>query len=174
MKCRIGSSTLEVVEGDITQQHVDAIVNAANSRLAVGGGVDRAIHLAGGPEILAECSRIGGCPTGQAVATTAGQLPAKKVIHAVGPVWRGGDRAEPDQLASCYRQSLARGGEVGARSIAFPAISTGIYGYPLEPAIRVAVSTVRNVLEQSRSSFEEVHFVCFDDDAQLGYERQLG
>lgn len=165
---------LLVTGGDITTLAVDAIVNAANTGLAPGGGVCGAIHRAAGPELADACAAIGHCATGHAVVTDGYDLPARWVIHAVGPVWRDGHSGEPDQLASCYRESLARGAEVGARSIAFPAISTGIYGYPLEPATQVAVTTVRHVLDQHRSSVEEVHFVCFDDATRLVYEQQLG
>ena len=127
---------VEAVQGDITAESVDAIVNAANEQLAPGGGVCGAIHAAGGPSIAAECRRIGHCPTGGAVATTAGDLPARFVIHAVGPVWQGGTRGEPDLLASAYTSALDEAVRVGARSVAFPAISTGIYGYPLEAGHR--------------------------------------
>ena len=150
---------MEAVEGDITQETVDAIVNAANEGLAPGGGVCGAIHSAGGPAIAEECRRIGHCPTGGAVATTAGNLPARWVIHAVGPVWRGGGGGEAELLASAYRTSLDEAARVGARSIAFPAISTGIYGYPLEAATAVAVEAVR---EWKGEGVDLVRFVCFD------------
>jgi O-acetyl-ADP-ribose deacetylase len=148
---------IEVVRGDITAQDVDAIVNAANNTLLGGGGVDGAIHRAGGSAILAECRRLGGCETGDAKATTAGQLPARWVIHTVGPVWRGGGAGEADLLASCHRRSLAVAAELGARSVAFPAISCGIYGYPPELAAPVALGAVQ------RHELDVVRFVLFGD-----------
>ena len=162
---------VEAVQGDITVESVDAIVNAANEQLAPGGGVCGAIHAAGGPQVAAECRRIGHCPTGSAVATTAGELPARFVIHAVGPVWGGGDRGEPDLLASAYRSALDEAARIGARSVAFPAISTGIYGYPLEPATAVAVETVRH---WKGEGVELVRFVCFDRRTLDAYEAELG
>lgn len=155
---------LEAIQGDITKFAVDAIVNAANSSLLGGGGVDGAIHRAGGPAILEECRRIGGCPTGEAVVTTAGRLPAKKVIHTVGPVWHGGTRGEPELLAACYRNSLQRALENGLRTVAFPNISTGVYGYPKRLAAPVAVETVREFLERHPDGFDRVLFVCFDEE----------
>lgn len=150
---------IDVVRGDITTQAVDAIVNAANSSLLGGGGVDGAIHRAGGPEILAECRLLGGCETGDAKATTAGRLPARHVIHTVGPVWRGGAHGEPELLASCHRRSLEVARELGARTVAFPAISCGVYGYPVELAAPVAVATVR----EHADGFDLVRFVLFGD-----------
>ena len=152
-------SDLEIVRGDLTTQAVDAIVNAANTSLLGGGGVDGAIHRAGGPAILAECRLLGGCITGDAKATTAGELPARYVIHTVGPVWRGGGAGEPELLASCHRRSLDVARELGARTVAFPAISCGIYGYPAELAALVAIATVR---EHARD-LELVRFVLWDD-----------
>jgi O-acetyl-ADP-ribose deacetylase len=148
---------LEAVRGDITTQQVDAIVNAANSSLLGGGGVDGAIHRAGGPAILQECRRLGGCETGDAKATTAGRLPARWVIHTVGPVWDGGAYGEAEQLASCHRRSLEVARELGARTVAFPAISCGLYGYPPELAAEVAVGAVRD------HDLELVRFVLFGD-----------
>jgi O-acetyl-ADP-ribose deacetylase (regulator of RNase III) len=163
---------ISVVQGDITQQKVDAIVNAANERLRGGGGVDGAIHRAAGPELLEACIQIGGCPTGEARITRGYRLPARWVIHTVGPVWHGGDRGEPEKLASCYRNALGLAVENGARTIAFPGISTGVYGYPLEDATRVAMTTVATCLEKM-PQIEEVRFVTFGDAATAVAERML-
>jgi O-acetyl-ADP-ribose deacetylase (regulator of RNase III) len=162
---------VEVVQGDITAESVDAIVNAANEQLAPGGGVCGAIHAAGGPSIAEECRRIGHCPTGSAVATTAGNLPARFVIHAVGPVWHGGNRGEADLLASAYASALDEAARVGARTVAFPAISTGIYGYPLQAATAVAVEAVRS---WKGDGVDLVRFVCFDRRTSDAYRTALG
>jgi O-acetyl-ADP-ribose deacetylase (regulator of RNase III) len=156
---------IHVVRGDITALAIDAIVNAANSRLAGGGGVDGAIHRAAGPLLMEECRRIqereGGCPTGGAVMTGAGQLACKAVIHAVGPVWRGGNEGEARDLASCYRKAIELAVSAGFRSIAFPNISTGVYGYPKPAAAKIAFSTVLEALSHS-AMIQKVLFVCFD------------
>ncbi len=151
---------LDVQQTDITTLDVDAIVNAANSSLLGGGGVDGAIHRAAGPGLLEECRSIGGCPTGEARLTGGHRLPARHVIHTVGPVWHGGDRGEPELLASCYRNSMALAREHGLRSIAFPAISCGVYGYPRDQACRIAVDTLTEELE--RSPDMQVTLVAFD------------
>jgi O-acetyl-ADP-ribose deacetylase len=161
---------IEAVRGDITQQRVDAIVNAANSSLLGGGGVDGAIHRAGGPEILAECRGLGGCETGDAKATTAGTLPARHVIHAVGPVWHGGDDDEAELLASCHRRALELAAELGCSSVAFPAISTGVYGYPVELAAPIAIAAAREAL---RPPVELVRFVLFSEDHLEAFQRAL-
>lgn len=152
--------SIEAVPGDITTQDVDAIVNAANTTLLGGGGVDGAIHRAAGPELLEECRRTGGCPTGEARITKGYRLSAKYVIHTVGPVWSGGRRGEPELLRRCYVNSLALANEHGVRSIAFPSISTGAYRYPIEQAAAIAVTTARECLGK-RTSVELVRFVCF-------------
>lgn len=154
------SASIEVTQGDITQQRVDAIVNAANSSLLGGGGVDGAIHRAAGPALLAACRKIGGCPTGEARITPGFNLPARFVIHTVGPIWRGGDRNEDELLAACYRNSLALAVQNGVRTIAFPSISTGAYGFPMERAARIAVREIRNFLKTA-PDIERVVLVCF-------------
>jgi O-acetyl-ADP-ribose deacetylase (regulator of RNase III) len=166
------NEAIVVVEGDITEQEVDAIVNAANTSLLGGGGVDGAIHRAAGPELLAECRTLHGCPTGDAKLTRGYRLPAQWVIHTVGPVWRGGHDFEDELLANCYRRSLAVGLENGIRTMAFPAISTGIYGFPLERATRIAVREVRAFLEMNLT-LEKVFFVCFDRRTRDCYQRVL-
>ena len=160
---------LEASLGDITAERVDAIVNAANSSLLGGGGVDGAIHQAAGPKLLEHCRTLGGCETGDAKITPGFRLEAPWVIHTVGPVWHGGARGEPELLASCYRSSLARADEVGAESVAFPAISTGVYGYPIEPAAAIAVATVQSAETRVRL----VRFVCFDADTFDAYQALL-
>lgn len=162
MEKKIGSHTLRLLKGDITKIQADAIVNAANSRLAGGGGVDGAIHSAGGPAIMAECLKIGRCPTGGAVATTAGKLKAKYVIHTVGPVWKGGGAGEDALLKSAYISSLTLSETKGLRSVAFPSISTGAYRFPLERAAEIALKACVEFLEKS-VSVSEVVFVLFDD-----------
>ncbi len=167
---------IKLLQGDITKIRVDAIVNAANSSLLGGGGVDGAIHRAGGPEILEACRKIvarqGSCPTGEAVITTAGKLPAKFVIHTVGPVWHGGQNGEPELLANCYRNALQLAVENGCKTVAFPNISTGVYGYPKEQAATVAVETVRAFLEKT-TAIEQVVFVCFDAENFSLVQKQL-
>ncbi|MBI4115336.1 MAG: O-acetyl-ADP-ribose deacetylase [Candidatus Omnitrophica bacterium] len=153
---------IELVQGDITKQKVDAIVNAANTTLLGGGGVDGAIHRAAGLELLEECRKLGGCPTGEAKVTKGYKLPAKFVIHTVGPVWHGGTKREDDLLRSCYRNSLRLAEEYGMRTVAFPSISTGAYRFPIERASSIAVETVRECLETFKN-IEKVVFVCFSE-----------
>jgi O-acetyl-ADP-ribose deacetylase (regulator of RNase III) len=162
---------LKVVRGDITRLPVDAIVNAANSSLLGGGGVDGAIHRAAGPELLAACRQLGGCATGDAKATPGFRLPARWVFHAVGPVWNGGSHGEPEKLAACYRRSLELAREHNVKSIAFPTISTGMYGYPRRAAAEIAVRTCREHADPS--AVEQVLFCCFDEDTAEIYEQLL-
>lgn len=169
------SDPLDVIEirlGDITQMRVDAVVNAANQSLLGGGGVDGAIHRAAGPELLAECRGLGGCPTGEARLTGGYKLPAKWVVHTVGPVWRGGGEREPEFLAAAYRNSLKLAGEAGAKTIAFPAISTGVYGYPKDQAAEIAVGTVAAWLKE-HPVFDKVIFACFSSDSASAHVAAL-
>jgi len=163
---------LEVVSGDITKLAVDAIVNAANSSLLGGGGVDGAIHRAAGPDLVAACRLLGGCATGDAKITPGFRLPAKYVIHAVGPVWRGGASGEPELLASCYRRSLELAMENNVRTIAFPAISCGVYGYPIDAAADIAIGETRRVLADG-DDIDRVLFVAFGGDVRAALERSL-
>jgi len=163
---------LNLYTGDITKLKVDAIVNAANNSLLGGGGVDGAIHRAAGPELLAECRTLHGCPTGQAKATKGYRLPAQYVIHTVGPVWHGGSRGEAELLESCYRNSMALALELDCKTVAFPAISTGVYHYPLDEATAIAVDTVRRFLTEHPEG-PEVTFVCFNRSAEEAYQREL-
>ena len=164
---------IELVIGDITQQDVDAIVNAANPTLLGGGGVDGAIHRAGGPAILEESRHLGGCEPGDAKATTGGDLPARHVIHAVGPIWRGGAEGERELLASCHRRAIELADELGCTSVAFPAISTGAYGYPVELASPVAIAATQEALE-AHPSVELARFVFRDEQTLAQYRRALG
>ena len=167
-------TNIQVLKGDITQLQADAIVNAANASLLGGGGVDGAIHRAGGPAILNECRRIaaneGGCPTGHAVATTAGNLPAKMVIHTVGPVWHGGQQSEDSLLTQCYLNSLKLACQSQIKSIVFPCISTGIYHFPKARAARIAIESVNAYVKMHPDSFTQITFVCFDQENMQAYE----
>ena len=165
---RVGSTHVEMTRGDITAERTDAIVNAANSGLRGGGGVDGAIHHAGGPSIMAECRKIGRCPTGKAVITGAGKLHARWVIHAVGPIYAG-MRSDAEELASAYRESLARAIEAGARSVSFPSISTGAYGYPVREAAPVAIDTVVETVTQNPDKFDLIRFILFSDSDYAEY-----
>jgi len=172
VQIKVGDATLSLVKGDITQQDTDAIVNAANSGLVGGGGVDGAIHRAGGRAIMEECRQIGGCRTGEAVITTGGRLKARFVIHAVGPRWAGGESGEPELLASAYRRSLEVADEEGLRSVSFPSISTGAYGYPIDAAAEIALRTVKGHLE-GRTGIKSVTFVLFSDEDLAEYRKAL-
>ncbi len=172
MRLDVGEGVLELIQGDITLQDVDAIVNAANSRLAGGGGVDGAIHRAGGPSIMEECSLIGGCPTGQTVITGAGALPCRHVLHTVGPVWRGGGAGEAELLASCYRTALTLAAERGCESVAFSSISTGVYGYPVEEAAAIALGEILCFLHAGGEP-RLIRMVLFDEKTYAAYARHM-
>ena len=170
---KIGNTLIVLKTGDITKEKVDAIVNAANSRLLGGGGVDGAIHRAAGPSLLEECRKIGWCEPGDAVVTGAGRLSAKYVIHTVGPIWRGGTRNEEKILASAYMNSLKRAMEVGARTVAFPAISTGAYGYPLNQAAKVSLCAIKKFVEEYPDMFDEIRLVLFGDNTFKAFESAM-
>jgi O-acetyl-ADP-ribose deacetylase len=163
---------IEILRGDITKLHVDAIVNAANASLSGGGGVDGAIHRAGGPDIMDACRKIGGCPTGDAVITTAGKLPAKFVIHTVGPIWSGGAHRERELLAKAYKSSLDLAIKNRVKSIAFPNISTGVYGFPKDIAAAIAIETIKSFLRNTPSAIH-VYFVCFDEENYELYQELM-
>ncbi|CAM4261143.1 macro domain-containing protein [Saccharibacillus endophyticus] len=182
MQIKINEVTIKIVRGDITKYATDAIVNAANSSLLGGGGVDGAIHRAGGPAILEECRKIrdrqGGCDTGEAVVTTAGKLPAKFVVHTVGPVYQNGNKSEAELLKRCYVNSIQAAVDVSARRISFPNISTGIYGYPKKEAAEIAVTAVKEVIQaysadSGETFLEEVAFVCYDEENERLYRQLL-
>lgn len=172
MEVRIDPCIVSLARGDITEEETEAIVNAANSRLAGGGGVDGAIHRAGGAKIMEECRKFGGCPTGDAVITTGGNLKAKYVIHAVGPIYRGGDRGEAELLAGAYRRSLEIAKEKGIKSVSFPSISTGAYGYPIEEASGIALKTATDFLKMHKSP-SLVRFVLFSERDFEVYKKTL-
>ena len=172
VKVTINKSILELIEGDITEQETDAIVNAANSSLLGGGGVDGAIHRAGGPKILEECRKLGGCPTGEARITTGGNLKAKYVIHTVGPIFSGGQRREAELLANAYKNSLSLASQYKLKSVAFPSISTGAYGYPVDEAATIALKTVIHYLK-THTDIDMVRFVLFGQKAYQAYDKAL-
>lgn len=172
VKVTINKSVLELIEGDITEQETDAIVNAANSSLLGGGGVDGAIHRAGGPKILEECRKLGGCPTGEARSTTGGNLKAKYVIHTVGPIYSGGKQREAELLANAYKNSLSLASQYKLKSVAFPSISTGAYGYPVNEAAMAALKTVINYFK-THTDIELVRFVLFGLKAYQAYDKAL-
>jgi O-acetyl-ADP-ribose deacetylase len=172
MELNINESTLVITKGDITTESTEAIVNAANSRLIGGGGVDGAIHRAGGPSIMQECRKIGSCPTGKAVITTAGKLKAKYVIHTVGPIYRGGNKGEADLLKSAYLESLKLASSKKLKSISFPAISTGAYGYPIQKAARIALQTIIEYLKKHHD-IELVRFILFDQHTYEIFKNEL-
>lgn len=163
---------IEIVEGDITKQHVDAIVNAANNSLLGGGGVDGAIHRTAGPELLEECKKLNGCPTGEAKITKGYKLPVKWIIHTVGPVWHGGESREDELLANCYRNSFAIAEKYNIKSIAFPSISTGAYRFPIERASKIAIREAKKFLEK-KTAVERIIFVCFGIEAYQVYQSAL-
>lgn len=163
---------LQIIQGDITKCQTDAIVNAANTSLLGGGGVDGAIHRAAGPELLAECRTLGGCPTGEAKATNAYRLPCRYVIHTPGPIWRGGKANEDQLLASCYRNCLAQASALGCKTVAFPSISTGVYHFPLQRAAHIAIQTISEYLH-AHSDIEVVTMVCFDSASLAAYQQAL-
>ncbi|WP_125114535.1 O-acetyl-ADP-ribose deacetylase [Agathobaculum sp. Marseille-P7918] len=163
---------LQIIQGDITKCQTDAIVNAANTSLLGGGGVDGAIHRAAGPELLAECRTLGGCPTGEAKATKAYRLPCRYVIHTPGPIWRGGKANEDQLLASCYRNCLAQASALGCKTVAFPSISTGVYHFPLQRAAHIAIQTISEYL-QAHSDIQVVTMVCFDGASLAAYQQAL-
>jgi O-acetyl-ADP-ribose deacetylase (regulator of RNase III) len=177
MRTNIGATEVALEQGDITRSATDAVVNAANSGLLGGGGVDGAIHRAGGPTILEQCKQIraerGRLPAGRAVITTGGDLPARHVIHTVGPIWNGGGEGEPATLASCYRESLDLAAAHGLKSIAFPSISTGAYGYPMADAARVALAAVREWITAHEGALDRVSWVLFDDQTFAAYRNAL-
>ncbi len=163
---------IEIIQGDITRSAVDAIANAANTSLLGGGGVDGAIHRAAGPELLAECRTLGGCETGKAKITRGYRLPARYVLHTPGPVWSGGDRGEPELLAGCYRNCLELAAQYGCRTVDFPSISTGVYGYPVDKAAHVALAAIKESLEK-HPEIERVRMVCFDARTKAAYDAAL-